>query len=66
MSYEAVEVTVMNMTGKAVLCRLEEDEDKREVWVPMSVIFEDDLADLTIGLVAEINVAQWFYRKEIE
>lgn len=55
--------TVMKMTQRAVLFRL--TEARREVWIPQSVIFEDDLDGLDAGVISEINVAQWFYDKEL-
>jgi hypothetical protein len=65
MSYEATnEITVKKMTSKAALIWLE-DQD-RDVWVPLSVIHEDDLAELCEGWVGEINVKSWFYEREIE
>jgi hypothetical protein len=65
-AYEPIgEVTVIRMTDKAILVELH-DQDDREVWIPMSVIFEDDLADICQGSIGEINVKRWFYEREIE
>lgn len=55
--------TVMKMTQRACLFRL--TEERREVWIPQSVIFEEDLCGLADGVIGEINVAQWFFDKEL-
>lgn len=57
------EITVVRMTSKAILIHFEDEGCDK--WVPMSVIHEDDLAELCEGWVGEINVAKWFYDKEI-
>jgi len=54
-------VTVLKITSKAVLV----ESDGEEIWIPQSVIFEDDLADLVEDEMCEINVKQWFYDKEL-
>lgn len=59
--YEPIYGTVKAMTRKAVLM----SQDGEEVWIPMSCIFEDDLAGLDVGVVGEVNVAKWFVEKEI-
>lgn len=61
-SYVPVECLIRHLTQKAALV-LELDEG-REVWVPLSVIHEEDLGDLEVGLEVEINVAEWFADKE--
>lgn len=53
--------TVKAMTRKAILLAA----DGEEVWIPMSCIFEDDLAGLDVGVIGEVNVATWFCDKEI-
>lgn len=52
---------VKKMTAKAILFVMEGEE----YWIPMSVIFEDDLAEIDVGVIGEINVAEWFYKKEL-
>lgn len=59
--YTAVEGTVVTMTAKAALIVIE----KIQHWVPFSCIFEDDLAEMGAGVIMEINIATWFYEKEI-
>jgi hypothetical protein len=54
-------VMVEKLTAKAVLL---EGRDAEPFWVPQSVIFEDDLAELEEGELMEINVKKWFYDKE--
>lgn len=36
----------------------------REVWVPMSQIFEDDIPTERSSDPQEINIAEWFAKKE--
>lgn len=62
-SYEQIKGTVKHITKKAVLFELDDGE---EIWIPMSVIFEDDLAEIDVGVIGEISVAQWFYEREIQ
>lgn len=54
-------VGVVKVTRKAVLVTLEGEE----LWVPQSVIFEDDLAELEEGSICELNVQQWFFDREM-
>lgn len=61
--YVAVQGTVMKMTKKAILFK---GTDNADHWIPMSCIFEDDLAEIDEGVVGEINVATWFYEREME
>ncbi len=61
--YVPISGAVLAKTPKAVLLCLDEDAD--ELWVPRSVIFEDDLDLLVVGELVEINVAQWFHEREI-
>lgn len=63
-SYVAIHGLVKHMTRKAVLFSL--TGSRREVWIPMSVISEEDLAGTDVGVIGEINVAEWFYTREIE
>lgn len=59
--YEAIEdVIIVALTKKAVLTSI----DGREVWIPQSVIFEEDLAEMGEGVIMEINVQDWFCKKE--
>lgn len=50
-------------TKKAVRVVLE--TDGRELWIPLSVIYEEDVELLEIGELVEINVKEWFYDAEI-
>lgn len=59
-TYTPIEGVIQHITKKAVLINVGGDE----VWVPMSVIFEDDLAELEVGELMEINIAEWFAEKE--
>lgn len=61
--YTQIHGTVLRMSQRAVLVRL--TEGRREAWIPQSVIFEDDLAGLDVGVVGEINVQEWFHDKEL-
>lgn len=61
-SYVPVECLIRHLTQRAALVL--ELEEGREVWVPFSVIHEDDLADLEVSMEVEINVATWFAEKE--
>lgn len=63
MNTEPVSGTVVRMTDRAVLFHL--DEQDRDLWIPLSMI-DEDAEDLDVGVVQEINVAQWFYDREIE
>lgn len=58
--YVEVEATVVRMSAKAV-CLLIED---RQMWVPMSVIHEDNLADISEGVIDNFGIAEWFAKKE--
>lgn len=60
-NYTAVEAIVKVMTKKAALLIIDEDEH----WVPFSCIFEDDLAEMGVGVCMEVNIKEWFYEKEI-
>lgn len=51
---------IVHMTKKAALVSI----DGTNVWVPFSVIFEDDLAEMEVGDTSEINIADWFCEKE--
>ena len=63
MSQEYVPISglVKFITKKAVLFII----DDEEYWVPVSQIFEDDLAEIDEGVIGEINVSEWFYDREI-
>lgn len=60
-NYTPIEGVVMHMTKKAVLLKVDGEDD---VWIPFSVIHEDDCAELEVGEYMEINVAEWFCEKE--
>lgn len=60
--YSQLHVTVLRITAKAILVRLEDNQ--REAWIPQSQVFEDDLAEMDVGVVMEINVKTWFCAKE--
>jgi hypothetical protein len=60
--YVQVEATVVRMTSRAVLLR---SESGRDQWVPQSQIFEDDLNEMAEGVVLEVNIAKWFFDKEM-
>lgn len=66
MRMEPIVGTVKAMTHRAVLMELDEQHGEQEVWIPLSVINENDLPDLIIGDHIEINVAGWFYDQNIE
>jgi hypothetical protein len=56
-----VEVRVIFASERALLVDL---GDGDEVWIPFSIIFEDDLVGIEIGETTEINVASWFVERE--
>lgn len=58
--YTPIEGVVEHITKKAVLMEINGDKH----WIPFSVIFEDDLAELEVDECMEINVADWFVAKE--
>lgn len=59
--YAALEdVIVIRLTTKAVLTSI----DGREVWIPQSLIFEEDLAEMSEEVIMEVNVQEWFCKKE--
>ena len=59
MDYVAIEIDeIIAATDKAVLC----DIDGEEIWIPRSVIDGGDSLD--IGDNGEIEVAEWFAKKE--
>ena len=59
--YTPIEGVVMHLTAKAVLLKTLEGY---EVWIPLSVIHEDDLDTMEVSDFAEIAVADWFVAKE--
>lgn len=65
MSYMSIgEVIIKHTTKKAVL--VEVPHLSKDIWIPFSVIAEEDLCDLEPGVIKELNVAQWFADKEID
>ena len=58
--YAEVEATVVRISAKAV-CLMIED---RQLWVPMSVIHEDNLADIAEGVIDNFGIAEWFAKRE--
>jgi len=61
-TYETIDACeIQHETAKALLVRFENGD---ELWVPKSVIAEDDLGTFEIGDVVELNIATWFAEKE--
>lgn len=61
--YVAINGCVQHMTKKAIHFSMDGTGDQH--WIPMSVIFEDDLAEIDVGVIGEIHVKEWFYDKEL-
>lgn len=59
--YQPINCEILKISQKAILVLFEGEEH----WVPQSLIFEDDLAEVEQGFVGEINVAEWFYIREL-
>lgn len=59
--YEPIHVAVLAITMKAVLVT---DGANGEIWIPKSLIHEDDVDCLELNEYQEINVASWFLEKE--
>lgn len=59
--YTALPVLVKKITAKAVLINLGEGGDH---WVPQSCIATDDLGDICEGYLGDLNIAEWFVKKE--
>ena len=60
MSYEPICVYVKVKTAKAVLV----SEMDHEVWIPLSLVSEDDIDCIELHEYNEINVESWFLKKE--
>lgn len=60
--YELIEGFVLCVTEKAVLLRPLNSND--DVWIPKSVIHEDDRDRIEHGEDQEFDVKSWFARKE--
>lgn len=60
MSYTPIVVEVTIVTEKAIRIYF----DGEPLWIPKSVIAEEDLEDISVGEEVEINVKTWFAEKE--
>lgn len=60
-NYEPVYVCVLAITPKAALIT---DGANGEIWVPKSLIHEDDVDVLQLNEYLEINIQSWFLEKE--
>ena len=58
--YEVFDAEVIALTDRAALLEISGCES----WVPLSVIYEDDANDLSVGYSTEVRIAKWFATKE--
>lgn len=56
-----VDVIYATQTDKAVCVEYEGDE----LWIPKSVIYNSEYKDAEDGDEIEVEVAEWFYQKEM-
>jgi len=66
-TYSVYQVVPTVMTEKAVLLVMvgDPDSDLDGVWVPKSVIHEECRDELEVGVVAEIEIANWWLEKNL-
>lgn len=60
--YITLNVLVKRLTAKAVLINLGDNEGDR--WVPQSCMSTATLADITEGYLGDVEIAEWFAKKE--
>lgn len=56
-------VKIIGKTDKAVLIKFLDDDDKDEIWIPWSVI-EDNDEDFIKGYEGKMYIAEWWLQSE--